>query len=84
MNEQQISVGDTVKLLRQPSYLKTADPMPMLRPPDILAIGEEGIVTDRRPGYYWVVRFPRGSFLVESQYLEIILKHSLIDQQEQL
>ena len=77
MNEEQISVGDTVKLAVQPAYFKSADPMPMLRPPDILAIGEEGIVTDRRPGNYWVVRFGKGSFLLEKQYLEIVFKHTI-------
>ncbi len=82
MNQQQISVGDIVTLITQPAYLKTADPMPMLRPPDVLAIGEQGVVTDRRPGDYWVVRFPRGSFLIESRYLQLILKHSLTEQQE--
>jgi len=77
MNEQQISVGDSVKLVTQPAYFKTADPMPMLRPPDVLTVGEEGIVTDRRPGHYWVVRFAKGSFLIESQYLEVIFKHTI-------
>lgn len=44
----------------------------MLRPPDIIQVGETGIVIDRRPGGYWGVRFAKGAFLMESQYLEVI------------
>ncbi|OKH22440.1 hypothetical protein NIES1031_19965 [Chroogloeocystis siderophila 5.2 s.c.1] len=63
-------VGETVRIVALPPYLKTADPMPMLRPPDVVQIGEEGIVMDRRPGGYWSVRFTRGTFLIDSQYIE--------------
>jgi hypothetical protein len=68
----EISVGDRVRLVSIPSYFKTADPMPMLRPPDSLQLGDEGVVLDRRPGGYWGIKFDRGSFLVDSQYLEKI------------
>ena len=63
------SVGDQVRLVALPPYLKTADPMPMLRPPDLLQVGDVGLVMDRRPGGYWGIRFDRGTFLVDSQYL---------------
>jgi Protein of unknown function (DUF3148) len=76
MNEEQISVGDKVRVTSLPPYLKTAEPMPMLRPPSAIALGEEGIVLDRRPGGYWGIRFSRGAFLMECQYLEVVLKHS--------
>ncbi|MGK7882658.1 MAG: regulatory protein SipA [Crocosphaera sp.] len=72
MNEQQISVGIKVCLISKPPYLKTADPMPMLRPSDILDIGDEGIVMDRRPGGYWGVKFAKGTFLMESQYIALV------------
>ena len=72
MNEQQISVGIKVYLISKPPYLKTADPMPMLRPSDILDIGDEGIVMDRRPGGYWGVKFAKGTFLMESQYIALV------------
>jgi len=75
MSELKISIGDKVKLSLKPPYFKTADPMPMLRPPDIIAIGQEGIVIDRRPGQYWVVLFTKGSYLMEDQYLEVIENH---------
>ncbi|MBE7380847.1 MAG: DUF3148 domain-containing protein [Leptolyngbya sp. SIO1E4] len=63
-------VGDRVRLKSQPPYFKTADPMPMLRPPDLILVGEVGIVLDQRPGGYWAVKFERGALLVDGEYLE--------------
>ena len=71
MDEQKIVVGSKVSLVTKPPYLKTADPMPMLRPPDILEVGDEGIVMNRRPGGYWGVKFSKGTFLIESQYIAL-------------
>jgi hypothetical protein len=68
----EFTIGAKVRIISLPPYLKTADPMPMLRPADLLAIGEEGTVLDRRPGGYWGVRFPQGAFLLDSQYLESV------------
>ncbi len=75
-------VGDRVRVVALPSYIKTAEPMPMLRPPNLIYIGEEGIVLDRRPGGYWGVRFSRGAFLLESQYLEAIVTESVTESSE--
>lgn len=71
MNDPQKSfqVGDRVRIVALPAYVKTADPMPMLRPPSAIALQEEGTVVDRRPGNYWVVRLSGGTFLLESEYL---------------
>ena len=66
---QDLKVGDRVRLVARPPYIKTAEPMPMLRPPDVVALDEEGIIVDQRPGGYFSVRFNRGSFLLDSQYL---------------
>ncbi|MFM7221675.1 MAG: regulatory protein SipA [Nodosilinea sp.] len=66
----QFSVGDRVRLVALPSYLKTAEPMPMLKPATLLAIGDQGVVLDRRPGDYWGVRFGLGAFLIDGQFLE--------------
>jgi hypothetical protein len=66
------SVGDKVKLIESPPYIKTAEPMPMLRPPNVVKVGEEGTILDRRPGDYWAVRFNKGAFLLESRYLESV------------
>ncbi|WP_026733672.1 regulatory protein SipA [Fischerella sp. PCC 9605] len=68
----EFSIGSKVRVVALPPYVKTADPMPMLRPPDVIRIGEEGVVLDRRPGGYWGVRFARGAFLMESQYIDSI------------
>jgi len=66
------SVGDRVRLVASPPYLKTADPMPMLRSANLIPLGEEGVVLARRPGGYWVVRFANGAFLLENQYLNFV------------
>ncbi len=66
------AMGDRVRLKASPPYFKTAEPMPMLRPPDIIPVGTVGIVLDQRPGGYWSIKFDRGAFLVEAQYLEAV------------
>jgi Protein of unknown function (DUF3148) len=70
---QEFNIGTKIKLVRLPAYLKTADPMPMLRPPSALEIGAIGLITDRTPGNYWVVKFDRGSFLIEEGYIQPIV-----------
>lgn len=64
------TVGQTVTLSQRPPYLKTADPMPMLRPADLIAMDEIGTILERRPGG-WAVKFTRGVFLMEESYLAI-------------
>jgi hypothetical protein len=66
----EFNVGDRVRVIELPRYVKTAEPMPMLRPPNVIQLGEEGIILDRRPGGYWGVRFSKGAFLMDSQYIE--------------
>jgi Protein of unknown function (DUF3148) len=66
-------IGSKVRVVALPSYVKTADPMPMLRPPDVIQVGQEGIVIDRRPGGYWGVRFAKGAYLLDSQYIESVI-----------
>ena len=65
-------IGDRVRIIALPPYVKTAEPMPMLRPPNVVQLGEEGIVLDRRPGNFWGVRFTRGAFLMDSQYIDAV------------
>jgi hypothetical protein len=69
-------VGDRVRVIALPPYVKTAEPMPMLRPPNVISLGEEGIVINRRPGGFWSVRFSQGMFLMDSQYLELAFAES--------
>lgn len=73
MSEQkEFNVGDRVRVIALPPYVKTAEPMPMLRPPEVIQVGEEGVVLDRRPGGFWGIRFNRGAFLLDSQYIEAV------------
>jgi hypothetical protein len=73
------AVGDRVRLASMPPYVKTADPMPMLRPPNVVTLGEEGVLVERRPGNSWGVRFSKGTFLLDSQYLESAAESSSDD-----
>ncbi|MDR5638331.1 MULTISPECIES: regulatory protein SipA [unclassified Thermosynechococcus] len=68
--EEAFAVGDRVRLVELPPYVKTAEPMPMLRPASILTLGEEGVILGQQPGNYWVVRLARGAFLLEAKYLK--------------
>ncbi len=65
-----LQVGDRVRIIALPAYVKTADPMPMLRPPTVLSLGEEGIILARHPGNSWSIRLRQGKYLLDSQYLE--------------
>ncbi len=75
---QEFAVGDRVRIASLPPYIKTADPMPMLRPPQVVSVGEEGTILAQRPGGYWVIRFTNGSFLLDSEYLELVTSQSTI------
>jgi Protein of unknown function (DUF3148) len=66
----EFTIGSTVKIIILPPYVKTADPRPMLRPAQLVSLGEIGTVIDRLPGEHWAVEFDRGTFLIDSQYLE--------------
>lgn len=65
-----LAVADRVRLLQPPAYLKTADAMPMLRPPDLVDAGEEGQVVALRALGQVAVRFRRGTFLLDGGQLE--------------
>jgi len=59
-----VAIGDAVILVRPLPYLKTADPMPMLRPPDLVDADEVGVVRELRSAGCLAVRFRRGTFLI--------------------
>ena len=63
------SIGDRVRLKGSLPYLKTADPMPMLRPPDLISPGEIGDVVALHPLEVLAVRFRRGTFLIAEDCL---------------
>jgi Protein of unknown function (DUF3148) len=67
-----INIGTNIRVIELPTYLKTADPMPTLRSPSLLELGEIGKIIDRKPGNYWVVKFDLHTFLLEERYLEAI------------
>ncbi len=73
-----ITVGTRVRLKDQPTYLKTADAMSMLRPPDLVDVTEVGQVVALRALEQVAVRFRRGSFIFESSQL-IALDDELSD-----
>ena len=64
------SIGDRLRLKRQVPYLKTADPMPMLRPPDLVSLDELGEVVALHPFDTVAVRFRRGTYLISLDQLE--------------
>jgi hypothetical protein len=65
-----LAVGQPVRLRDRPAYLKTADPMPMLRPPDLIGPEEVGAVAEVRARGLLAVRFRRGTFLLAASSLE--------------
>ena len=64
------AIGDKLRLTEPQAYLKTADPMPMLRPPDMISPGEIGEVVALHPMDVVAIRFRRGTFLIAVDRLE--------------
>jgi hypothetical protein len=64
-----LPVGARVCLKAIPRYLRSADPMPMLRPPDLIDAEESGLVVELRPLAQRAVRFRRGTFLLDVDQL---------------
>ena len=63
-------IKDKVKLIAPVSYLKTSDNMPMLRPPDLVAIDEIWQILSIKSPDTVEVKFRRGSFLIEIDKIE--------------
>ena len=68
----EFEIKDKVKLIAPVSYLKTSDNMPMLRPPDLVAIDEIGEVLSIKSPETLEVKFRRGSFLIDIDKIERI------------
>ena len=64
------NIRDKVKLKNPLSYLKTSDNMPMLRPPDLVAIDEVGEITSIKSPDTVEIKFRRGSFLIDIDKIE--------------
>ena len=65
----EFNIQDKVKLKNPLSYLKTSDNMPMLRPPDLVAI-EVGEITAIKSPQTVEIKFRRGSFLIDIEKIE--------------
>ena len=67
------NIKDKVKLIVPMPYLKTSDNMPMLRPPDLVAIDEIGEIISIKSPSTVEIKFRRGSFLIDTDKIEKIL-----------
>ena len=63
-------INDKVKLITPVSYLKTSENMPMLRPPDLVAIDEVGEILSIKSPETVEVKFRRGCFLMDINKIE--------------
>ena len=63
-------IKDKVKLIAPVSYLKTSENMPMLRPPDLVAIDEVGEILSIKSPDTVEVKFRRGCFLMDINKIE--------------
>tara|TARA_Y100000991_G_scaffold111703_1_gene84202 strand:- start:1308 stop:1523 length:216 start_codon:yes stop_codon:yes gene_type:complete len=67
------NIQDKVKLIVPLSYLKTSDNMPMLRPPDLVAIDEVGEIISIKSPNTVEIKFRRGSFLIDTDKIEKVI-----------
>ena len=65
------SVGEKVSLQVPLPYLKTADSISMLRPPDLVSLDEIGVIIGIRSNDLLEVKFRRGNFLIPSERLKL-------------
>ena len=66
------NIKDKVKLKIPLSYLKTSENMPMLRPPDLVAIDEVGEIISIKSPETVEIKFRRGAFLIDTDKIEKI------------
>ena len=65
-------INQKVKLIAPLPYLKTSENMPMLRPPELVAIDEIGEVLSLKSPETVEVKFRRGKFLIDIDKLEMV------------
>ena len=70
------SIGEKVSLQVPLPYLKTADSISMLRPPDLVSLDEVSTIIGIRPNDLLEVKFRRGNFLIPSERLKILNKNT--------
>ena len=66
------SIGEKVSLQVPMPYLKTAEPVSMLRPPDLVSLDEVGVITGIRPKDLLEVKFRMGDFLIPAERLKVV------------
>ena len=66
------NIQDKVKLIMPLPYLKTSENMPMLRPPDLVAIDEVGEIMSIKSPQTVEIKFRRGTFLIDTDKIEKI------------
>ena len=66
----EFNIKDKVKLKNPLSYLKTSENMPMLRPPDLVAIDEIGEIIAIKSPNTVEIKFRRGCFLIDIDKIE--------------
>ena len=64
------NIKDKVKLIVPLPYLKTSENMPMLRPPDLVAIDEIGEIVSIKSPETVEIKFRRGTFLIDTDKIE--------------
>ena len=70
------TVGEKVSLQVPLPYLKTADTISMLRPPDLVSLDEVGVIIEIRPNDLLEVKFRRGNFLIPSERLKTMVEET--------
>ena len=65
-----LKTGDRIQIIAMPPYVKTAEPMPMMRSASVIRLGEVGTLLRRQPGNEWSVRLEKGAYLLNDQYFE--------------
>ena len=68
------SIGEKVSLQVPMPYLKTADSISMIRPPDLVSLDEVGVIIGIRPKDLLEVKFRRGDFLIPAERLKFMEK----------
>ncbi len=64
------TIGEQVSLQVPLPYLKTVEPISMLRPPDLVSLDEIGTIIGIRPRDLLEVKFRRGNFLIPAERLK--------------
>ena len=66
----EFNIRDRVKLIAPLPYLKSSENMPMLRPPDLVAIDEVGEIISIKSPDTVEIKFRRGSFLIDVEKIK--------------